>query len=121
MTLATLLAHFVDWRVRERGRQYFQTGKVQIVSAGPEEVEAVVSGGEEYRVSLRREEANVWVFCSCAFFEGGEPCKHVWATVLAADERKALRGSAGDLPATLPLPPPPPGGLRGPGGARGRS
>ncbi|HEY2293797.1 MAG TPA: SWIM zinc finger family protein, partial [Thermoanaerobaculia bacterium] len=104
MTLATLLAHFVDWRVRERGRQYFQTGKVQIASAGPEEVEAVVSGGEEYRVSLRREEANVWVFCTCAFFEGGEPCKHVWATVLAADERKALRGSAGDLPRTILMP-----------------
>src|SRR3954451_24062792 len=104
MTLATLLAHFVDWRVRERGRQYFQTGKGQIVSAGPEEVEAGVSGDEEYRVSLRREEANVWVFCSCAFFEGGEPCKHVWATVLAADERKALRGSAGDLPHTILMP-----------------
>ena len=104
MTLATLLAHFVDWRVRERGRQYFQTGKVQIASAGPEEVEAVVSGGEEYRVALRREDANVWVFCTCAFFEGGEPCKHVWATVLAADERKALRGSAGDLPRTILMP-----------------
>ncbi|HEY4575584.1 MAG TPA: SNF2-related protein, partial [Thermoanaerobaculia bacterium] len=104
MTLATLLAHFVDWRVRERGRQYFQTGKVQIASAGSEEVEAVVSGGEEYRVSLRREEANVWVFCSCAFFEGGEPCKHVWATVLAADEKKALRGSSGDLPRTILMP-----------------
>ena len=104
MTLATLLAHFVDWRVRERGRQYFQTGKVQIVSAGPEVVEAAVSGSEEYRVSLRREEANLWVFCTCAFFETGEPCKHVWATVLAADERKALRGSAGDLPRTILLP-----------------
>jgi superfamily II DNA or RNA helicase len=104
MTLATLLAHFVDWRVRERGRQYFQTGKVQIVDAGPETVEAVVSGSEEYRVSLRREEANVWVFCTCAFFEGGEPCKHVWATVLAADERKALRGAAGDLPRTILMP-----------------
>jgi len=104
MTLATLLAHFVDWRVRERGRQYFQTGKVQIVSAGPETVEAVVSGTEEYRVSLRREEANLWVFCTCAFFESGEACKHVWAAVLAADERKALRGSAGDLPRTILLP-----------------
>ncbi|MFL6260776.1 MAG: SNF2-related protein [Thermoanaerobaculia bacterium] len=104
MTLATLLAHFVDWRVRERGRQYFQTGKVRIVDAGREEFEAVVSGGEEYRVSLRREEANLWVFCTCAYFEGGEACKHVWATVLAADEKKALRGSAGDLPRTILMP-----------------
>ena len=104
MTLATLLAHFVDWRVRERGRAYFPTGKVQIVDAGPETVEAVVSGGEEYRVSLRREDANLWVFCTCAYFEGGEPCKHVWAAVLAADEKKALRGSAGDLPRTILMP-----------------
>jgi superfamily II DNA or RNA helicase len=104
MTLATLLAHFVDWRVRDRGRHYFQTGKVQLVTAGPEAVEAAVSGGEEYRVSLRREGANLWVFCSCPYFEGGEPCKHVWAAVLAADEKKALRGSAGDLPRTILMP-----------------
>jgi len=104
MTLSTLLAHFVDWRVRERGRAYFQTGKVRVVSSGPSEVEAVVSGSEEYRVSLTREEASVWAFCSCPFFQGGEPCKHVWAAVLAADAEKALRGPAGDLPRTLLLP-----------------
>ena len=104
MTLATLLAHFVDWRVRERGRSYFQTGKVRLVASGPEAVEAVVSGSEEYGVTLTREDARVWVFCSCPFFQGGEPCKHVWAAILAADAQKALRGLAGDLPRTLLLP-----------------
>jgi superfamily II DNA or RNA helicase len=104
MTLATLLAHFVDWRVRERGRSYFQTGKVRAVSSGPEVFEAVVTGSEEYGVSLTREDASVWAFCPCPFFQGGEPCKHVWAAVLAADGQKALRGPAGDLPRTLLMP-----------------
>ncbi|MFL6197015.1 MAG: SNF2-related protein, partial [Thermoanaerobaculia bacterium] len=104
MTLATLLAHFVDWRVRERGRHYFQTGKVSLLDCGPEIVRADVSGSEKYQVSLRREDASLWVFCSCPFFESGEPCKHVWATILAADQQKALRGSAGDLPRTLLTP-----------------
>jgi superfamily II DNA or RNA helicase len=104
MTLATLLAHFVDWRVRERGRAYFQTGKVKLLIAEPELVEAAVTGSEEYRVSLRREEANLRVFCSCPFFDSGEPCKHVWAAVLAADGSKALRGSNGDLPRRLLTP-----------------
>jgi superfamily II DNA or RNA helicase len=104
MTLATLLAHFVDWRVRERGRAYFQTGKVKLRLSEPELVEAVVTGSHEYLVSLRREDANLWVFCSCPFFESGEPCKHVWAAILAADEAKALRGLAGDLPRRLLTP-----------------
>ena len=104
MTLATLLAHFVDWRVRERGRSYFQTDKVRLVTSGPEAVEAVVTGSEEYGVTLTREDASVWAYCSCPFFQGGEPCKHVWAAILAADAQKALRGPAGDLPRTLLLP-----------------
>ncbi|HSS52131.1 MAG TPA: SWIM zinc finger family protein, partial [Thermoanaerobaculia bacterium] len=101
MTLATMLAHFVDWRVRERGRAYFQAGKVEITSSSPERVEAVVSGSQPYGVWLAREDGDLRVFCGCPFFAGGEPCKHVWAAVLEADQRKGLRGLAGDLPNRL--------------------
>src|SRR4051794_41956797 len=108
MTLATLLAHFVDWRVRERGRQYFQTGKVQIVSAGPEEVEAVVSGGEEYRVSLRREGGQVWGFFFCAVFWGGGARKHVWGPGPGGGGEKGGPGAGGRRSPPDPHPPPGP-------------
>jgi superfamily II DNA or RNA helicase len=96
-----MLAHFVDWRVRERGRAYFQAGKVEITSWDPERVEAVVSGSQPYDVWLAREDGDLRVFCVCPFFANGEPCKHVWAAVLEADQRKGLRGLGGDLPNRL--------------------
>ena len=104
MTLASMLAHLVDWRVRERGRAYFQTERVQLTECGPEVARAAVTGSEEYQVSLTREGANLWAYCSCPFFAGGETCKHVWAAILAADARKGLRGQDGDLPRKLMVP-----------------
>jgi hypothetical protein len=104
MTLATLLAHFVDWRVRERGRAYFQAENVEIYACGPERVEAVVHGSKEYAVWLARNDNELQVSCSCPFFAGGQPCKHIWAAVLEADKRKCLRGPAGDLPNRLASP-----------------
>jgi superfamily II DNA or RNA helicase len=98
MTLATLLAHFVDWRVRERGRAYFQSGRVEVSAVRPEKVEAVVSGSQRYAVSLTRNGGDLRVNCSCPYFAGGELCKHVWAVVLEADEQKGLLGPEGDLP-----------------------
>jgi superfamily II DNA or RNA helicase len=101
MSLARMLAHFVDWRVRERGRAYFQAGKVEITSWDPERVEAVVTGSQTYDVWLAREDGDLRVFCVCPFFANGEPCKHIWAAVLAADQRDGLRGLGGDLPNRL--------------------
>ncbi len=106
MTLATRLAHFVGWRVRERGRHYSQTGRVEIVACGPERVDAIVSGSGsvEYDVWLTRNDDELQVFCPCPFFAGGEPCKHVWAVVLEADQRKCLRGPDGEVPNRLTTP-----------------
>ncbi len=96
-----MLAHFVDWRVRERGRSYFQAGKVEITLWDPERVEAVVTGSQRYDVWLAREDGDLRVFCVCPHFANGVPCKHIWAAVLEADERKGLRGLGGDLPNRL--------------------
>src|ERR1700681_2054509 len=101
MTLATLLAHFLDWRVRERGRAYFQSGTVDTAVCGPERVEGRVFGSEEYAVWLARNGKALLASCSCPFFAGGLLCKHIWAVVLEADQRKGLRGPGGDLPIRL--------------------
>ena len=101
MTLASSLAHFVDWRRRDSGRQYYQKGQVAVTDCGPEMVEAIVSGSEAYVVRLTRDADDLRAFCSCPFFEKGEICKHVWAVILQADELKGLRRSRGDLPRRL--------------------
>ena len=101
MTLASSLAHFVDWRRRDSGRQYYQRGQVAVTDCGPEMVEAIVSGSEAYVVRLTRDADDLRAFCSCPFFEKGEICKHVWAVILQADELKGLRRSRGDLPRRL--------------------
>jgi superfamily II DNA or RNA helicase len=102
----TDLASFVAWtvpaRVRKRGVEYFRRGAVTVLSSGPEEAEATVSGSEPYHVRLIREAKKLRASCSCPYFtDRQEVCKHVWAALLAVDELGALRGAADDLPLQL--------------------
>lgn len=67
-------------------------------------MEATVSGTEEYEVVLRRDERTVWASCTCPYaLDRDEVCKHIWATILAADEKGGLRGPRGGLPNDLLL------------------
>ena len=72
-------------RARTRGGVYFSEGRVQVERADERTVEAVVQGSRPYDVSLARTGRGGWkLSCTCpAFLEFG-PCKHIWATVLAA-------------------------------------
>src|SRR6185436_5790377 len=98
-SLATALSQFVPAKIRKRGAEYFHNGLVNLVSCNGEKVEAVVSGTEGYQVVLRRDDTLVWAGCSCPYSnDRGEVCKHIWATVLAADEDGGLRGPRGGLP-----------------------
>jgi hypothetical protein len=81
--------------------------RVRLTACGPETAEAVVSGTSEYDVLLTRDAAGLRVSCSCPFSDRGEPCKHVWAAILAVDAKDGLQGSAGVPPSKLtvvPLP-----------------
>jgi superfamily II DNA or RNA helicase len=116
MTLASSLAPFVESRIRGRGREYFARGMVSLLSCGPVAVEAMVLGSEEYDVTLVREGQDLEAFCSCPYVDRGEPCKHIWATILAAEEANGLIGPRGEGPVRLVVgwdappsaPPPPP-------------
>jgi len=44
---------------------------------------------------MARQDDELYVFCDCPYFETEAPCKHIWATILAADQKNYLRG-AGD-------------------------
>ncbi len=57
----------------------------------PTEVGALVQGSELYNVSLKWSNGKLTAGCDCPFFEEhGNLCKHIWATILEADEQGHL-------------------------------
>lgn len=130
----------VDRGVRERGEAYFRGGAVEEIEGGAARVRAVVQGSELYDVGVRFDPESVELLCGCTceyIAEYGDICKHIWATLMAANAR-GLLGAAHNQPElalvlaedelaedlvsvpeirTMPVSPPKPGGLSG--GKRG--
>jgi superfamily II DNA or RNA helicase len=80
--------------VRSRGQSYFAKGRVVITAATAGEISARVRGTAKYRVRLRLRNGRLHVACSCPYFTPtGDPCKHVWATILMADARGLLQSA----------------------------
>jgi superfamily II DNA or RNA helicase len=91
-----------------RGRSYFLGGRVSFDSVGPGWAATLVrgSGKMPYEVMLDWEEANfgyLTVSCDCPRFSGHLPCKHLWATILACDQRGLSRQVPGSTPLDLVL------------------
>jgi hypothetical protein len=104
MSLTSYLAGYVEPDVRQRGRSYFTDGSVHIQHGDAQVVEAKVKGTTTYEVTLEREKKTVRCFCTCPFFlDNDEPCKHIWATLMAAEARGYLRGSDGSDPRRLDI------------------
>src|SRR5215207_980700 len=102
MSLSSLLVSSVGPQIRRRGGTYFQRGRVALKTCGPGEATATVRGSQGYRVRLRRREARLEASCTCPYFvDRGEICKHVWATVRAADAHRGLRQPDGSMPRVL--------------------
>ncbi len=102
MALTTHLAGYVDGKVQGRGYSYYRSGAVEIIHGNKEELEALVVGSNTYGVDLYREEDTIHVSCSCPYFEGErETCKHIWATLLAAEKQGYLRGKSNSDPVHL--------------------
>src|SRR6185369_11596149 len=51
-------------------------------------LEATVTGGEMYDISAQIDKETLRVECTCPFVEQGELCKHIYATLLAADKQR---------------------------------
>jgi hypothetical protein len=96
MNLSTRLDGESDAAVRQRGRSYYIQGRVRILHGGASEVEARVRGSRSYEVSLdfAAEVGVLNAWCDCPYFGSDGPCKHVWATVLAADAQGYLSAAA---------------------------
>lgn len=95
MQVAPSLARYFAIAVRERGYQYYRQRRVRIEDGSASEVRAEVRGTEEYSVLLQWTGERLKAFCNCAFFiENDQPCKHLWAVLLAADTEQYLSGVA---------------------------
>lgn len=101
MDLVTALARFVNAKVRKRGLHYFRGRRVKLTACGPESAQAEVTGSSVYRVHLTRDGKALHGSCSCPYSGRGEPCKHLWAAILAVDTKAGLRGLDGTVPATF--------------------
>src|SRR6185436_8082015 len=100
LTLAAL-EQFVPSQVRNRGAEYARRGAVRLHPrrSAVEPVSAIVTGSEEYLVTLRYEERALWTTCTCPYFdENVEICKHVWATLCeCAEKNLPFPGPVDDL------------------------
>jgi superfamily II DNA or RNA helicase len=88
MPFANRCSHEFDSGVRSRGERYFRQGRVQIQAAGGDSLSARVRGSCRYAVLLDWSGARggaVESSCTCPYFADVGPCKHIWATLLAAD------------------------------------
>ncbi|HII29767.1 hypothetical protein COT48_05150 [Candidatus Woesearchaeota archaeon CG08_land_8_20_14_0_20_47_9] len=67
----------------ERGRKYYQQGRVRSLVVDGDSVAAVVIGSRNYRVRINLKTGNFKCTCPCEF-----NCKHVVAVLLALKEKK---------------------------------
>lgn len=88
--LTSQFGHQVPEHIRDRGLVYRQQGRVRIIEGDAGAVTAVVIGTSPYPVELLNEHQGIATYCACPYFEGGLICKHIWATLLAAEERGLL-------------------------------
>jgi superfamily II DNA or RNA helicase len=90
MSLKSRFAAEFDPRVRDRGVAYFRSGSVYILNHSALHVDARVSGTRQYLVRLTLSPNSFGVACTCPYFDDQDECKHVWATILAADSHNYL-------------------------------
>jgi superfamily II DNA or RNA helicase len=89
--LTTSLSREFSGTVRQRGADYFRTGRVRIESGSAWRVVANVRGAALYTVELERTSDGILASCTCPYFNSAM-CKHIWAVILAAEEKGQLHG-----------------------------
>src|SRR4051812_10706982 len=93
MALLGRLAGMFGSDVRARGREYQRGGAGKISRHDHNSLRASVQGTRPYRVDISWPEGDFDFQCTCPYSaEYGDPCKHIWATLLEADERGLLPG-----------------------------
>ena len=77
----------VDRLSQERGQRYFLRGAVSYIEGGALSVHAGVQGTRLYDVDVSIDKHLINASCTCPAFEREfDPCKHIWAALLAAEQ-----------------------------------
>src|SRR5450755_1220213 len=85
MKLASALSSDFNADIRARGASYYRLGAVRVKRGNATEVMAAVRGSRVYDVEITWDGRSLSLFCDCPYFDTAGPCKHIWATILAAD------------------------------------
>ena len=71
---------FIDDKIRARGEDYFNSGKVKLVFQGLNSFKTIVSGNQKYICELTIKDGKLTSSrCTCPYLKG--VCKHVAATI----------------------------------------
>src|SRR5215467_6179707 len=87
--LTTRLSSNFAMKTRSKGSNYYYRDQVDIVDGDDYTAVAIVRGSEYYDVDLSIEDQTLQVYCSCPHFFTAY-CKHIWATMLAAEAEGLL-------------------------------
>lgn len=92
-SLSQALKSEFETTLRQEGLHYFQRQLVSIKRADQWSLTAVVRGSSKYDVTLKRDaDGVIAATCTCSFITPRRPCKHLYATVLAAEDKNFLQG-----------------------------
>ena len=76
---------------QQRGRDYFQRGRVRELTGDATSMDATVVGSDRYEVEISIIAGGLDYSCSCPYFvRDFDVCKHIWAAALAAEQRGLL-------------------------------
>jgi superfamily II DNA or RNA helicase len=90
-SLADTIHECFTKKSRSRGDEYFANGFVHSIHIANNSFSATVSGRDAYKVRLTLDGERLSVKCTCPYFvDVALPCKHIWASVRAADEEHAF-------------------------------
>src|SRR5437870_2822102 len=105
ISLSKALQREFEKTIRQRGLNYFQRQLVKIKTANQWTFTAIVHGSSKYDVSLKRDaEGVISASCSCPYISSShEPCKHLYAAVLAAEDKHFLQGDGDNADLILDL------------------
>ncbi len=104
MYLRKHLTSYFETVIRSRGSDLFFWRKITILSGDNTEVTATAEGTQLYFVRLIRQDQAIHAYCDCPYFDSDGPCKHLWATILAAESKNYLLGFSGKLRLELDSP-----------------
>src|SRR3954447_15756154 len=95
MPISSRLANDFHGKTRKKGAAYAKSGAVTFGSGDDTRVTALVEGTDTYHVTIELDGDNLFAWCTCPYVnQNYEPCKHIWATLLAADQKNYLAAAA---------------------------